>query len=319
MIPQKTPVVGIDVAKFTFVAAIHGNRKTSEFQNTKRGIGQFIRWLDNICANRTHMRVALDSTGGCEHALWEALDAAGFDVRQVPSNRIWAFTKSEGILAKTDAVDARIIARFAYNKPDVGRRLPSETTRKLGVLNAKRRQVVKIRTMLKCQIKQHRVPQIIAMDEEHIALLSAQIKTLETQIKELQIGDGELAHKTELLRSIPGIGPVLAATLLGEFPELGQIRRASAAALAGLAPFNHDSGKKHGKRFIKGGRKPVRDTLYQAALVASIHNPQLREFAQRLKAKGKPHKQVMIAVARKLLLSANAVLKKNKPWLKQIK
>jgi len=319
MIPHKNPVVGIDVAKLAFVIAIHESPKTLEFQNTKQGISQFIRWLDQMNVKRKHIRIALDSTGGCEHALWEALELAGFDVRQVPSNRIWAFTKSEGILAKTDAIDAKIIARFAHSKPGIGRRLPSETTRKLGVLIAKRRQVVKIRTMLKCQIKQHRDPQIIALDEEHIALLNRQIKTLESQILETQAGDVELAQKTELLRSIPGIGPVLAATLLGEFPELGQIRRTSAAALAGLAPLNHDSGKKHGKRFIKGGRKPVRDTLYQAALVASIHNPQLRVFAQRLKAKGKPHKQVMIAVARKLLLSANTVLKRNKPWVIEMK
>ncbi len=258
--------------------------------------------------------IALEPTGGCEWALWEVLEGNGFDVRQVSASHVRSFARSLGNLAKTDPLDAHMIARFIAFRPEAGRRLPRQILRKLNVLTTKRRQLVEMKKRLLCQIKQRYSKEISDLDQAHMELLIDQIKTLEKHIELLLESDKNLNQRAKILRSVPGIGPVLSTALIAQMPELGSLGEKQVAALAGLAPINHDSGKYVGKRHIRGGRTWLRHLLYQAALVASNHNPTLIAFAKRLKEKGKPHKLVLIAVARKLIIIANALVAKNALW-----
>lgn len=242
------------------------------------------------------------------------LDAAGYAVRQVSAAHVRAFSRATGALAKTDPIDARLIADFIAFRPNAGRKLPTEKLRHLNVLSTKRRQLVELRKRLKCQIKQHDNDLMVALDAELLELLSRQIKGLEDAIQAQIMDDPQMKQHAKILRSITGIGPVLCAALIGEMPELGMIGDRQIAALAGVAPINRDSGRMDGRRSIKGGRYIIRSLLYQAALVASTHNKTLKVFANRLKEKGKPHKVVLIAVARKLLTIANILMAKKQLW-----
>ncbi|VAV89408.1 hypothetical protein MNBD_ALPHA08-517 [hydrothermal vent metagenome] len=302
--------VGIDVGKFEYCVYWQGLSQPFSLPNTSAGHKELVRRLGNC----EEQRIAIEPTGGCEWALWEVLEREGFDVRQVSAAHVRAFARSLGNLAKTDPLDARLIARFIAFRPDTGRRLPLKILRKLNVLTTKRRQLVAAKKKLSCQIKQRGSQEIADLDEAHMILLTQQIKLLETRIEQLLQSDEAIKRRAQILRSVPGIGPVLSAALIGQMPELGSLGEKQIAALAGLAPINSDSGKYSGKRHIKGGRPWLRHLLYQAALVASNHNPTLTAFAKRLKQNGKPHKLVLIAVARKLIIIANALIAKNVLW-----
>ena len=307
---HKTVFVGIDVSKADFCVFHSKTKQEFTLPNTPEGHCALIARLGNphgLC-------IALEPTGGCEWGLWEALESAGYDVRQISAAHVRAFARSLGNLAKTDPLDACMIARFIAFRPDAGRRLPVAILRNLNVLTGKRRQLVAMRKRLSCQVKQRHSQLTGEMDDDLMALLEAQIRQLGADIETLLQSDETLNGRAKILRSIPGIGPVVSAALIGQMPELGHLGEKQAAALVGLAPINRDSGKYAGHRQIKGGRTWLRELLYQAALVASNHNPTLREFAKRLKDKGKPHKLVLIAVARKLIIIANAMLARNTPW-----
>lgn len=307
---QNTRFVGIDVGKFEFCVYRADLGHPFSLPNTKTGHAELAQRLGDP-AGQT---IALEPTGGCEWALWEALEDAGFDVRQVSAAHVRNFARSLGNLAKTDPLDARMIARFMAFRPDAGRQFPPKIIRELNVLTTKRRQLVACKKTLTCQMKQRGSQAVKELDEAHFALLIDQIAALETRIETVLQSDDTLHQRAKILRSIPGVGPVLTAALIGQMPELGTLNEKQAAALVGLAPINCDSGKHTGKRRIKGGRTWLRHLLYQAALVASNHNPALRPFAQRLKEKGKPHKLVLIAVARKIIIIANALVTKNVVW-----
>ncbi len=305
--------VGIDVSKADFCVFHQRSGESFTLPNTPKGHRELIARLgcpQGLC-------IALEPTGGCEWALWEALESAGFDTRQVSAAHVRAFARSLGNLAKTDPLDARMIARFIAFRPETGRRLPVKVIRNLNVLTSRRRQLVAMRKRLSCQMKQRHSKMTQQMDNDLMALLQAQIVQLEAQIETVLQSDNDLCNRARILRSIPGIGPVVSAALIAQMPELGCLGEKQAAALVGLAPINRDSGKYGGHRSIKGGRTWLRELLYQAALVASNHNPPLRAFAKRLKGKGKPHKLVLIAVARKLIIIANAMLARNTPWRAQ--
>jgi len=307
---QKTRFVGIDVGKFEICVYRADLGQPFSLPNTKAGHAELVQRLGDP-ADQT---IAIEPTGGCEWAVWEALENAGFDVRQVSAAHVRSFARSLGNLAKTDPLDARMIARFMAFRPDAGRHLPLEILRYLNVLTTKRRQLVACKKTLTCQVKQRGSQAVKKLDEAHLALLADQISALEAHIETVLQSDDRLKRHAKILRSIPGVGPVLTAALIGQMPELGSLSEKRAAALVGLAPINHDSGKYAGKRQIKGGRTVLRHLLYQAALVASNHNPTLKPFAQRLKEKGKPHKLVLIAVARKIIIIANALIAKNVVW-----
>ncbi|MFK5998832.1 MAG: transposase [Rhodobacterales bacterium] len=307
---QNTRFVGIDVGKFEFCVYRADLEQPFSRPNTKAVHAELAQRLGDP-AGQT---IALEHTGGCEWALWEALEYAGFDVRQVSAAHVRNFARSLGNLAKTDPLDARMIARFMAFRPDAGWQFPPKIVCELNVLTTKRRQFVACKKKLTCQMKQRGSQAVKELDEAHFALLIDQITALETRIETVLQSDETLHQRAKILRSIPGVGPVLTAALIGQMPELGTLNEKQAAALVGLAPINCDSGKHTGKRRIKGGRTWLRHLLYQAALVASNHNPALRPFAQRLKEKGKPHKLVLIAVARKIIIIANALVAKNVVW-----
>jgi len=302
--------VGIDVGKFEICAFDATERQHLTVANSAKGHKDLVLWL----GNPANTIIALEPTGGYEWALWETLCASAFDARQVSAAHVHAFARATGALAKTDPIDACLIARFIAFRPNAGRKPPVEKLRKLRTLNTRRRQLVEMRKRLSCQIKQRHSTELVTMDSDLTSLITAQITELEIRIAKIISHCNKLAKRAAILRSIPGIGPVLTATFIGDLPELGQCSEKQIAALVGLAPMNNDSGKKAGRRSIRGGRYAIRSLLYQAALVASRHNPALKRFAMRLKEKGKPHKLVLVAVARKLLTIANVLVAKNELW-----
>ena len=324
-IAVKTRFVGIDVGKHDLVIAADGEAATLSFDNTDDGIaavtglllrrdqpvqvavegeawGGSVRWTDP------------SPNGGYEWPLWEALDAAGIVVRQVPPAQVRAFAKSRGAGAKTDRIDAQLLAAFSAFRPEAGRSLSCKSLRDLRALVTARRQRVREKTRLRGQTDRMAPAHIRVLDQALVDVVSAQIAELDRRIAAAIAADPKLRRAERLLRSIPGVGPVLAATLLAEMPELGALSGKAAAALTGLAPLARDSGTWKGMRFIGGGRKTVRDVLFMAATVAARRNPDLAAFFDKLRSRGLPHKKAVIAVARKLIVLANAIIKRGTPW-----
>ena len=262
--------------------------------------------------------VCFEATGGQEWRLWSYLQDAGVEARQVPPAQVKAFARSLGTRAKTDRIDAELIARFLVFRPEAGRTLPAEHLRLLRALTTRRAQVVEMRKRLLAQIRAHRKSATAELfediDVELKERLDVAITELESRISELLGRYRHLADTARILRSVPGIGPVASSTLIAELPELGALTGEEAAALTGLAPVAQDSGTLRGKRAIAGGRRALRHVMFQAALVASHHNPTLKAFADRLRKAGKPHKVIVTAVARKLVIIANALCKSRREW-----
>ena len=262
--------------------------------------------------------VCFESTGGQEWQLWAILEAEGVPARQVPPAQVKAFAQSRGTCAKTDRIDAELIARFFAFRPDAGRNLPAEKLRLLRALTSKRSQLVEMRKRLLAQIRAHQKLGTAAMfediDTEMKHRIESMIKGLEDRISRAIASDDRLSKTAGILRPIPGIGPVASTMLIAKMPEIGTITGEQAAALTGLAPVAHDSGTLRGKRAIAGGRCALRHVIFQAALVAAHHNPSLKPFADRLRKAGKPHKVIITAVARKLVTIANALCKSRRKW-----
>lgn len=308
-------IIGIDVSRdWLDIHCLPSGHKL-RLPNKVEGHAQVARLATGMGA-----LVCFEATGGQEWKLWSALDAAGIATRQLPPAQIKAFAASRGTRAKTDRIDAELIARFMVFRPDAGRNLPHEKLRILRALTSKRGQLVETRKRLLAQIKAHgklgSADMFDTMNAEFKDLLDRQIAELEVRIDQTIASDDDLAANASILRSVPGIGPVASTMLIAEMPELGQISGEQAAALTGLAPIAHDSGAMRGKRAIGGGRRQLRHVMFQAALVASHHNPILKTFADRLRDAGKPHKVVITAVARKLVTIANALCKSGQPWPK---
>ena len=310
-------IIGIDVSRDWLDIHCLPEGKRARLANKLEGHEQVAHLALELGA-----LVCFEATGGQEWRLWSTLDTAGIATRQLPPAQIKAFAASRGTRAKTDRIDAELIARFMLFRPDAGRVLPHEKLRLLRALTSKRGQVVETRKRLLAQIKAHgklgSADMFDAMDAELKGLLDRQIAELEVRIEQTMASDGDLATTAGILRSVPGIGPVASSMLIAEMPELGQLSGEQAAALAGLAPIARDSGAMRGKRAIGGGRRQLRHVMFQAALVASHHNPILKPFADRLRAAGKPHKVVITAVARKLVIIANALCKSRLKWTNQV-
>ena len=262
--------------------------------------------------------VCFESTGGQEWQLWAVLEAEGIAARQVPPAQVKAFAQSRGTRAKTDRIDAELIARFFAFRPEAGRSLPAEKLRILRALTTKRAQLVEMRKRFLAQIRAHQKLGTAMMFEDVDTKLKQRIdgliKALEDRIIRAIASDERLSETAGVLRSIPGIGPVASSMLVAEMPEIGTIIGEQAAALTGLAPVTHDRGTLRGKRAIAGGRRALRHVMFQAALVAAHHNPSLRSFADRLRRAGKPLKVIITAVARKLVTIANALCKSRQKW-----
>lgn len=312
-------VVGIDVSRDWLDGFCFPSGTRLRLSNSAEGYEKLISMIRQMSVS---VQVGFEATGGQEWALWTALVEAGIDARQLPPAQIKAFAMSRGTRAKTDRIDAELIARFMLFRPEAGRRLPNKNVRILRALTTRRAQIVEMRKRLAAQIaarkKQNIMADIEDMDDALRAMLDTQIGDLERRIAEAIDQDVNSAIKAKLLLSIPGIGPVSAGMLIAEMPELGRMTAGEAAAMTGLAPVPHDSGTMRGQRAIAGGRRALRRVLFQAALAAACHNPVLKLVAKRLKERGKPHKLVIIAIARRLITIANAILKTGTQWKQQL-
>jgi len=256
-------------------------------------------------------RVVLEAIGPYARQLVSALAVAGFEVGLINPRRIKAFREFEGRRAKTDRLDARLIARFALAMTDAIRPLPTAEQLALKALSTRRRQLTEMIAMEKTRLKQTAEPLLLANHRATIAALTAQCRHIETELARRIAADPQLACSFEILISIPGVGERVATALITELPEIGRVDRKAIASLAGLAPHISQSGNAPPRAAIAGGRPCVRTALYMAALVASRHNPEMKLAYQALRNQGKPAKLALVAIARRLLVTANAMVKSN--------
>jgi transposase len=302
--------VGIDVAKASIEVAVDEPKQRWSFTNNDEGINQAITCLQEM----TPGLVVLEATGGLELPLTAALAAAGLPVAVVNPRQIRDFARATGKLAKTDAIDARVIARFGAAIKLAARPLPDAQAQEFSALLTRRRQVVEMITAERNRLRSTYSKVVREFIKEHITRLEQELVKLDDNLRQSVRGSPVWREKDDLLQSVPGVGPILSATLLADLPELGTLDRKQIAALAGVAPLNRDSGKFKGKRIVWGGRAKVRATLYMATLVATRHNAVIRAFYQRLCAAGKEKKVALTACMRKLLTVLNAILKHRTPW-----
>jgi len=257
--------------------------------------------------------IGLEPSGGYERGIIRTLLAAGLSVRRINPNKLRQFARARGVLAKNDRLDARLIAEYVAAMPTrVVRR--DEALERLAEIVTMRRQLCDEHAAAMNQATHLEDPMLRRLSKRRLVRLEADICLLDKRLAELVGADPRLAHRYHLLISTPGVGPTLAYTLLASLPELGQLDRRQIAALVGLAPYDFDSGKLKGHRCIYGGRMPVRNVLYMAALSASRYNPQLKAFSKRLAAAGKKAKVIIVAVMRKMIVTLNAMLRDNTEW-----
>lgn len=300
--------VGIDVSKRHWDVAADG--RVRRFEAGPAGLGELTAWLDEVKPTL----VCLEATGGYETLLVEELHRRGVPVAVVNPSQVRHFARATGQLAKTDAIDARVLAHFARSIDPPPSEPESENQRRLKSLRTRRQQVQQTLTQEKNRLG-------TAPDEESrewirhsIGFLQEQLAQIDQRLAEATQADPQFRRRCELLVSVPGVGLTTAVGLVAELPELGTLGRGQAAKLVGLAPVNRDSGTLRGKRRIGGGRSAVRKTLYMATLVATRHNPLIHAHYQQLLARGKAKMTALVACMRKLLLILNALLKNNSPW-----
>jgi transposase len=300
---------GVDVSKATLDFDCLPISAVQQFSNDAQGIGALVSLLKGSGVER----IVLEATGGYETAAAVALAAAGLPVVVMNPKRIRDFAKASGILAKTDRIDARVLASFGQVIAPPIRTLPDQTQRELAQLLDRRMQLVTMRAQEKARLS---AALAVAKNdiEQHIAWLDKRISTFDDDLNKRLRKEAIWKDKVALLGSVPGIGKVSIFTLLARLPELGMLNRGQIAALVGVAPFNDDSGKRRGQRYIRGGRADVRCILYMATLTAKRCNPAIKLFFDRLIAAGKPFKVAMTACMRKLLTIVNVMMKEQKPW-----
>jgi len=307
---EQTPVfVGIDVAKVKLDVAVAGAPAVQTFAYDEAGLGELLGFL----RPQAPALIVLEATGGLERWVAAQLAGQGWRVAVVNPRQVRDFARATGRLAKTDRLDAQVLAAFAAKIQPTAHPLPDETTRHLQALVLRRRQLLEMVTA-----ERHRFqaahPQVRARVQRHLDWLLAELKTLEDELDQTLRGSPVWREHDDRLRSVPGVGPVLSSTLLAELPELGQLNRREIAAVVGVAPFNDDSATRRGARHIWGGRASVRTVLYMATLSAVQHNSVLQTFYDRLRQAGKPAKVALVAAMRKFLTILNAMLKHRRPW-----
>ncbi len=301
--------VGVDVAKAHLDVAVRPSGAAWRVANDTAGI---VGLAERLAALRPVV-VVVEATGGYEAPLVGALAAASVPVAVVNPRQARDFARALGRLAKTDAIDAQVLARYGEAVRPVPQPLPDAEREELSALLTRRRQVVEMLTAEKNRLG-GTPPRVRPRLQEHIAWLQRSLAELDRDLARLLRDSALWRARDALLQSVPGVGPVLSATLLAELPELGQLGPQPLAALVGVAPLNRDSGTWRGRRSIHGGRAPVRAVLYMAAVCAIRHNPTLRVFYQRLRAAGKPAKVALVACMRKLLVILNALVRDGVTW-----
>lgn len=301
--------IGIDVAKDWLDVAQRPGGEAWRVSSDETGIATLVKRLKGLGP----ALVLLEATGGLEIPAVAALAAAGLPAVVVNPRQVREFARATGRLAKTDAIDAQVLAQFGEAVQPEVRPLPDTATRELAGLVARRRQLIEMLTAEKNRLR-------VATRKVRLNI-EAHIRWLERELLDLDGGLGDVIRSSavwrerdNLLRSVPGVGPVLSSVLLADLPELGRLNRKEIAALVGVAPLNRDSGQFRGRRQVWGGRSQVRATLYMAALVASRYNPAIKSFYQRLLSTGKPKKVALTACMRKLLTILNAMTRAQTSW-----
>jgi len=302
--------VGVDIAKDSLDVCLLATDKRFTTTNDQAGFRQLLRELPTVGS----CLVVVEATGGYQREMVVELIAAGHQVAVVNPRQVRDFARGLGILAKTDRLDAEVIARFGQQANPRLTEKTSEKQEELQQLVVRRRQLIDLRTAEKNRLPVAHSRSVIKSIRSMIEQLQKKIRQMEKEITNLVESDEQLQCQATLMESVPGVGPVTATSLLAELPELGRLNRQEIAALVGVAPFNRDSGKFHGRRSIWGGRASVRKALYMAALTARRCNPVIKEFAQRLEDAGKPFKVVLTACMRKLLVILNTIVKNNAAW-----
>ncbi|MEM9508967.1 MAG: IS110 family transposase [Cyanobacteria bacterium P01_E01_bin.35] len=305
--------VGIDVCQKSLDVYIRPSKKLFQVTNNEIGIRKLVKTLKNIQPEL----IVLEATGGMEIDAAIQLTQAELAVAVINPRQARDFAKATGQLAKTDTIDAKVLAHFADAiRPEV-RQISDESSRQLEDLVARRRQISDMITAEKNR-RRGKTNSVKASIDKHIEWLEEQLKEIESQIKEAIAVNPDWQQKMDLLTSVPGIGEVVAVTLISSLPELGTISHKSISYLVGVAPLNRDSGKFRGKRKIWGGRAKIRCVLYMATLVAVRFNPVIKAFYERLVNKGKLKKIALTACMHKLLIILNAMMNNNQAWRHEV-
>lgn len=302
--------VGIDVAKHSFEVAVLPSEQSASFSNDEAGLRQLLDWLrpHGVCF------IVLEATGGLERRIAGELIDAGHQVAIVNPRQVRDFARGTGKIAKTDRIDAWVLARFAQQVQPRIMEKASEKQGELTALVARRRQLLSAAVAESNRRETACSAAARKSVEKHLQWLRKEVARIDAAIARLIASQETWRDQAERLKSVPGVGPATSAMLVAELPELGSLNRREISALVGLAPYNHDSGKLRGKRSIWGGRASVRSALYMAALTARRCNPIIRAFADRLQQAGKPFKVILTACMRKLLIILNAIAKKQQDW-----
>jgi transposase len=305
---EQSAYAGVDVSKYRFDAAIvpsgdHVSLATAD-------LAKLVAWL----ARRKPKLVVIEATGGYQRDAVAAIAAEGLAVVVVNPRQVRDFARATGRLAKTDRIDAAVLAAFGQVVQPEPRPLQDEQARALRDLVARRRQLLDMRKAEKTRLQGPISPPVQAGLQRHLAWLDAEIASADDDIDRMIRQSPAWRADEELIRSVPGAGPVLARTLIAEMPELGRLNSRQVAALVGVAPFNRDSGKMRGTRSVWGGRAQVRSVLYMATVCAVRHNPPLKAAYERLRQAGKPPKLALTACMRRLIVTINAMLKSRSTW-----
>jgi len=305
----KTFLWWIDVSKDRLDVVVLPEERFFSVSNDAAGWAELVARIRPLAVSA----IGIEPSGGYERGIIRALLAAGLSVRRINPNKLRQFARARGVLAKNDRLDARLIAEYVAIMPTrVVQR--DEAVEKLAEVVTMRRQLRDEHVTVENQAAHIEDAMLRRLNKRRLARLEADTRLLDKRLAEMVATNAALAQRYELLTSMPGVGPVLAFTLIALLPELGQMSRKQIAALVGLAPYDFDSGKLRGHRSIYGGRMPVRNVLYMAALSGCRHNPALKAFHKRLAAADKKSKVVIVAVMRKMITTLNAMLRDNVEW-----
>lgn len=301
--------VGVDVSKDRLDVAVLAEKQEKQMSNTQKGIAELVQWMEDLQPEL----IVVEATGGYQRAVVDALFHAGLSVAVVNPARVRQFARASGLLAKTDKLDARVLAEFGRKMQPRRYEGKTEAEKQLSALLVRRKQ---LEEMLKAEQNRLRTisPSLRGSVERIIAMLKEEKKRIDEQIQEFMKEQKAWQEQAEILSSAPGVGKVTTATLLAELPELGKMDRKKIAALVGVAPMNYDSGRKRGYRKTKGGRGDVRSVLYMATLVATRRNPLIQAQYQQMLKRGKLKKVALTACMRKFLTILNAMARDQQPF-----